>query len=79
MAPTRSQTIGLVTGIVLAIGLQFMPVPEPLTREAWLLASLALLMAAANLDRDAAQTCLEQHSQQLRAALESCNCQLAVP
>tara|TARA_B100000073_G_scaffold279103_1_gene239536 strand:- start:8021 stop:8971 length:951 start_codon:yes stop_codon:yes gene_type:complete len=39
---------------------------------------LALLMAAANLDRDAAQTCLEQHSQQLRAALESCNCQLAV-
>ena len=40
---------------------------------------LALLMAAANLDRDAAQTCLEQHSQQLRAALESCNCQLAVP
>ena len=40
---------------------------------------LALLMAAAKLDRDAAQTCLEQHSQQLRAALESCNCQLAVP
>ena len=40
---------------------------------------LALLMVAANLDRDAAQTCLEQHSQQLRAALESCNCQLAVP
>ena len=40
---------------------------------------LALLMVAANLDRDVAQTCLEQHSQQLRAALESCNCQLAVP
>jgi sodium-dependent dicarboxylate transporter 2/3/5 len=46
LAPTRSQSIGLVTGIALAIGLQFMPVPDPLTREAWLLASLALLMAA---------------------------------
>lgn len=46
MAPTRSQTIGLVTGIVLAIGLQLVPVPDALDREAWLLASLALLMAA---------------------------------
>lgn len=46
MAPARSQRIGLITGIVLAVALQFVPVPEGLDREAWLLASLALLMAS---------------------------------
>ena len=45
MARSASQNIGLVTGLVLAIGLQFVPLPENLSREAWLLASLALLMA----------------------------------
>ncbi|GGG95387.1 di- and tricarboxylate transporter [Glycocaulis albus] len=38
--------IGLVTGIVLAIGLQLIPVPEGLSSEAWLCLSLALLMAS---------------------------------
>ena len=42
----RSKTIGLITGVALAVGLQFIPVPEGLTPEAWLLASLALLMAS---------------------------------
>lgn len=46
MGPTRSQRIGLVTGLVLAIALQFVPVPDGLSREAWLLASLALMMAS---------------------------------
>ena len=40
-----TKRIGFLTGIVLAAGLQALPVPEGLTREAWLLASLALLMA----------------------------------
>ncbi len=44
-APSASKTIGLITGLVIAVGLQLVPVPEGLTREAWLLASLALLMA----------------------------------
>lgn len=42
----RTKTIGFFTGIVLAVGLQLFPVPEGLNREAWLLASLALLMAS---------------------------------
>ena len=46
MSGISSQTIGLFTGIVLAIGLQFIPLPEGLSREAWLLASLGLLMAS---------------------------------
>lgn len=37
--------IGLVTGLAVAIGLQCIPLPEGLSREAWLCASLALLMA----------------------------------
>ena len=45
-APTRAQRIGLITGVGLAIGLQLIPVPEGLTPEAWLLASIALLMAS---------------------------------
>jgi len=42
---TRTQRIGLITGIVLAVGVQLIPVPEGLSREAWLLASMTLLMA----------------------------------
>jgi sodium-dependent dicarboxylate transporter 2/3/5 len=42
----RSQRIGLIAGVGLAVALQFVPVPEGLGREAWLLASLALMMAA---------------------------------
>ncbi|GJL96454.1 MAG: di- and tricarboxylate transporter [Hyphobacterium sp.] len=45
MARNRAQNIGLITGLGLAVGLQFIPLPEGLSREAWLLASLALLMA----------------------------------
>lgn len=45
MARSPAQNIGLLTGLVLALGLQFLPLPEGLSREAWLLASLALLMA----------------------------------
>ncbi|MEQ8404057.1 MAG: SLC13 family permease [Oceanicaulis sp.] len=44
--PDRTKTVGFWTGIVLAVGLQFVPLPEGLSREAWLLASLALLMAS---------------------------------
>ncbi len=46
MGQTASQRIGLITGLVLAVLLQFIPVPDGLSREAWLLASLALLMAS---------------------------------
>ena len=46
MSKMSSQKIGLISGIVLAIGVQFMPVPDGLSREAWLLASLGLMMAA---------------------------------
>lgn len=46
MSTMSSQRIGLITGIVLAIGLQFMPLPDGLSREAWLLASLGLMMAS---------------------------------
>ena len=46
MGQTTSQRIGFVAGILLAIGLQALPVPDGLDREAWLLASLALLMAS---------------------------------
>lgn len=35
----------MITGVVLAVGLQFVPVPDSVSREAWLLASLALMMA----------------------------------
>jgi sodium-dependent dicarboxylate transporter 2/3/5 len=45
MARNPAQNIGLITGLVLAFGLQFIPLPEGLTREAWLLASFAILMA----------------------------------
>jgi len=44
--PDRTKIVGFWTGIVLAVGLQLIPLPEGLTREAWLLASLALLMAS---------------------------------
>ena len=40
------QRIGLITGLVIAVGLQLLPVPEGLDRSAWLLASLALMMGA---------------------------------
>ncbi|HAV49847.1 MAG TPA: sodium:sulfate symporter, partial [Brevundimonas sp.] len=40
-----SKTIGLFTGLVLAAAIQLIPLPEGLSREAWLLASLAALMA----------------------------------
>jgi sodium-dependent dicarboxylate transporter 2/3/5 len=40
------QRIGLITGLVIAVGLQFLPVPEGLDRSAWMLASLALMMGA---------------------------------
>jgi sodium-dependent dicarboxylate transporter 2/3/5 len=43
--PTRVQVVGLVLGVVLALGLQAMAPPEPLSREAWAVASLGLLMA----------------------------------
>ena len=42
---SASQIIGLFTGIGLAVLLQILPLPEGLSREAWLLASLAVLMA----------------------------------
>lgn len=41
-----SKRIGLVAGLVLALSVQLIPVPDGLSREAWLLASIALLMAA---------------------------------
>jgi len=37
--------LGLLTGLALAILIQFTPVPESLDRSAWLLASLAVMMA----------------------------------
>ncbi|MHA6287776.1 SLC13 family permease [Maricaulis sp. CAU 1757] len=46
MRQASIQRIGLVTGLVLAAGLQLLPVPDGLSREAWLLASLTLLMAS---------------------------------
>jgi len=46
MAGRRTRAVGLATGLVLAVGLQLLPRPEALTPEAWLLASLALLMAS---------------------------------
>ena len=45
MGESLPQRIGLIAGLVLAIGLQFFPVPDGLSREAWILASLALMMA----------------------------------
>lgn len=45
MARSTSQRIGLILGLVLAVGLQFLPRPDELSAEAWLLASLALMMA----------------------------------
>lgn len=41
-----AKRIGLVTGLVLAVGLQLIPRPDTLSPEAWLLASLGLLMAS---------------------------------
>jgi len=46
LGQSASQRIGLATGLVLAAILQFIPVPDGLSREAWLLASLTLLMAS---------------------------------
>jgi sodium-dependent dicarboxylate transporter 2/3/5 len=43
---TLSQRIGLILGLVLAVGLQLLPRPEGLSAEAWLLASLGLMMAS---------------------------------
>ena len=42
---STAQRIGLFLGLALAIGLQLLPRPEGLTAEAWLLASLGLMMA----------------------------------
>jgi sodium-dependent dicarboxylate transporter 2/3/5 len=41
-----AKTIGLFTGLALAVLIQLIPLPDGLSREAWLLASLAALMAA---------------------------------
>ena len=46
MTGTLSQRIGLILGLALAIGLQLLPRPEGLSAEAWLLASLGLMMAS---------------------------------
>ncbi|MFN4288054.1 MAG: SLC13 family permease [Brevundimonas sp.] len=46
MPALTSRQIGLIVGVVLAVGLQLLPVPEGLDRRAWLLASLMLLMAS---------------------------------
>lgn len=40
-----SKRIGLIAGLALAVIVQLLPVPEGLNREAWILASLALMMA----------------------------------
>lgn len=40
-----TKRIGLVVGLVLAVGLQLFPAPEALGRDGWIVASLALLMA----------------------------------
>ncbi|MBR9825130.1 MAG: SLC13/DASS family transporter [Alphaproteobacteria bacterium] len=42
---SKSQQIGLILGLVLAVGLQLLPRPDTLSPEAWLLASLGLMMA----------------------------------
>ncbi|RKQ89573.1 SLC13 family permease [Maricaulis maris] len=42
---STSQVIGLFAGLGLAMLLQVLPLPDGLSREAWLLASLAVLMA----------------------------------
>ncbi len=42
---TRGQ-IGLVAGLVLAVGVQLVPTPEGLSREGWVVASVTLLMAS---------------------------------
>ena len=44
--PDLAKRIGFWTGIAIAVGLQLLPVPEGLEPRAWLLASLALMMAA---------------------------------
>ncbi|KAA5803552.1 SLC13/DASS family transporter [Alkalicaulis satelles] len=41
-----SKRIGLITGLVLALVIQLIPVPEGLTREAWIVASIAAMMAS---------------------------------
>ncbi|MCC5996487.1 MAG: SLC13/DASS family transporter [Oceanicaulis sp.] len=41
-----SKRIGLVTGLVLALIIQFIPVPDGVSREAWIVASVAVLMAS---------------------------------
>ena len=46
MAGTRTRRIGLAVGLALAIGLQLLPRPDGLSAEAWMLASLALMMAS---------------------------------
>ena len=45
MAGWTSKRIGFFAGLALALAVQLIPVPEGLSREAWLLASIALLMA----------------------------------
>ncbi|MEO1038978.1 MAG: SLC13 family permease [Pseudomonadota bacterium] len=42
---TRTKRIGLFTGLALAVIIQLIPAPEALSREAWLLASLTVMMA----------------------------------
>jgi sodium-dependent dicarboxylate transporter 2/3/5 len=44
--PLVVRRIGLAAGLILAIGLQLLPVPDGLGREGWIVASLSLLMAA---------------------------------
>jgi len=44
-APPVSRRVGLVLGLALAVGLQFLPAPEGLSREGWAVVSLAALMA----------------------------------
>jgi len=46
MTDAMRKRLGLMTGLGLAIAIQFFPVPESLDRSAWLLASLAVMMAA---------------------------------
>ena len=44
-AGARTRRIGFVAGLVLAVAIQLIPVPDGLDRAAWLLASFAVLMA----------------------------------
>jgi sodium-dependent dicarboxylate transporter 2/3/5 len=45
-APSRARLIGFWLGLLAALGVQLLPVPDGLTREAWVVVSLAVLMSA---------------------------------